>query len=80
MVGRSAVGHLPLFDVRRRFAFHWSWLKAGITVRGGGVGEDGAPVEEDGSVSGGPGGTPTGRGRSGQGAVSAQVSSSEHLQ
>ena len=33
-------------------------------MRKGGVEEDGAPVEEDGSVSGGPGCIPIGRGRS----------------
>ena len=36
-------------------------------MRGGGVEEDGAPVEEDGSDSGGPGCIPIGRGRSGGG-------------
>ena len=36
-------------------------------MRGGGVGEDGAPVEEDGSVSDRPGCIPIGRGRSGGG-------------
>ena len=36
-------------------------------MEGGGVGEGGGPVEEDGSVSGGPGCMPIGRGRSGGG-------------
>ena len=39
--------------------------KPAYTVRGGGVRKDGAAVEEDGSVSGGPGCMPIGRGRSG---------------
>ena len=39
--------------------------KPAYTVRGGGVEEDGAPLEEDGSVSDGPGCIPIGRGRSG---------------
>ena len=33
-------------------------------MRGGGAGTDGAAVEEDGSVNGGPGCMPIGRGRS----------------
>ena len=33
-------------------------------MRGGGAGKDGASVEEDGSISGGPGCMPIGRGRS----------------
>ena len=41
--------------------------KPAYTVRGGGAGKDGAAVEEDGSVSGGPGCMPIGRGRSGGG-------------
>ena len=36
-------------------------------MRGGGAGTDGAAVEEDGSVNGGPGCMPIGRGRSGGG-------------
>ena len=36
-------------------------------MRGGGAGKDGAAVEEDGSVSGGPGCMPIGCGRSGGG-------------
>ena len=35
--------------------------KPAYTVRGGGAGKDGAAVEEDGSVSGGPGCMPIGR-------------------
>ena len=54
-------------DLRRRLAFHGSWLKAGIYTVRGGVRKDGAAVEEDGSVSGGPGCMPIGRGRSGGG-------------
>ena len=36
-------------------------------MRGGGAGTDGAVVDEDGSVNGGPGCMPIGRGRSGGG-------------
>ena len=36
-------------------------------MRGGGAGEGGRPEEEDGSVDGGPGCMPIGRGRSGGG-------------
>ena len=39
--------------------------KPACTVRGGGVEEEGAPAEDDGSDSGGPGCILIGRGRSG---------------
>ena len=41
--------------LRRRFAFHWSLLKAGIYCARRGSRGRRSPVEEDGSVSGGPG-------------------------
>ena len=44
-----------------------SCSKLAYTVRGGGVEEDGVPVEEDGSVGDGPGCIPIRRGRSGGG-------------
>ena len=54
-------------DLRRRFTFHRSGLKAGVYCARRGAGTDRAVVDEDGSVNGGPGCMPIGRGRSGGG-------------
>ena len=50
------------YGLRRRFAFDWSLLKAGIDCARKGSRGGRSPVEEDGSVSGGPGCMPIGAG------------------